>query len=111
MAPAGTCPLAHTRTIDRYFLEHRAKVIDIAAFLDRIDRSQPPDNGREDFRLVAFRRTLEILTDGRGDRAKRVLEMLSDHSVEPIERAPMQGAFGAVPPPSHTGAAGKGGGR
>ena len=24
--------------IDRYFLEHRAKVLDVAAFLDRIDR-------------------------------------------------------------------------
>ena len=106
----STCPLSHREAVDRYFLEHRAKVIDIAAFLDRIDRAAPPEPGAnaraasEDFRLAAFRATLSILTDGRGDRARRVLESLSDHSTEPIDRAPMQGAFGALPPDPEPGA-------
>jgi len=97
---ASSCPLSRREVVDRYFLEHRAKVIDIAAFLDRVDRAAEsgPPGSEEDFRLAALRRTLLILSDGQGDRARRVLELLSDHSVDPIGRAPMQGAFGAPPP-------------
>jgi hypothetical protein len=37
-----------------------------------------------------------MLTDGKPERARRVLELLSDHSAEPIAKAPMKGATGAV---------------
>ena len=39
--------------------------------------------------------TRAILLDGEGDRAKRVLDLLSDPSTEPIDKAPMKGATGA----------------
>ena len=84
---------------DAYFLDHRAKLIDIAAFLDRLDRAQT-DEGAEDFRIKAFRDCLQLLVDGEGDRARRVLEQLSDHSTEPLDQAPMKGAMGAPPPSS-----------
>lgn len=102
-APAASCPLDHAGVVDRYFLEHRAKLIDLAAFLDRIDRAAPPTGGSEDFRLEALRSALAILSDGRPERARRVLEHFSDHSLEPVAKAPMQGATGACPPPSSTG--------
>lgn len=89
-----SCPLNRRGVTDRYFLENRAKLIDIAAFLDRIERSE----GEDDFRIRAFREALSILSDGQGERAKRVLEAFSDHSSEPIERAPMKGASGAFDP-------------
>jgi hypothetical protein len=38
--PAPTCPASRSKVVDLYFLEHRAKVIDIAAFLDRADRAE-----------------------------------------------------------------------
>lgn len=87
-------PLDRRGVTDRYFLEHRAKLIDVAAFLDRVDRS----SGEDDFRVRAFREALSILSDGKPERARRVLEALSDHSSEPIERAPMKGASGASDP-------------
>lgn len=87
-------PLSKRAVIDRSFLEHRAKVIDIAAFLDRVDRAQ--GEGADDFRRVALEACCAILTDGRPDRARRVLELLSDHTTEPIAKAPMKGATGAV---------------
>ncbi len=92
-----TCPAPRSKVVELYFMEHRAKLIDVAAFLDRLDRAGD-DTGGDDFRIAAFRRALAILADGRPDRARRVLELLSDRSTEPIESAAgMKGAFGAPP--------------
>jgi len=88
-------PLKRSEAIELYFMEHRAKLIDLAAFLDRIDRAAAEPGGREDFRMTAFREALEILSDGKPHRARRVLELLSDPTTEPIPKAPMKGALGA----------------
>lgn len=83
--------------IDEYFLDHRAKLLDIAAFLDRVDRAA--DDGADDFRMRAFRNALAILDDGSTDRARRVLESMSDPTTELIDVAPGKGACGTPPPP------------
>lgn len=78
-----------------YFMEHRARLIDIAAYLDRIDRGQGADVG--DFRDIAFRKALLILTDGGSERAQRILELFSDESTDlPQSADGMKGASGAV---------------
>lgn len=79
--------------LDLYFMEARSKLIDLAAFMDRVERS----TGNEDFRMGAFRDALKELDKGNADRAKRVLLSLSDPSSEPIERASGKGAIGAYP--------------
>ena len=92
-----TCPAPRSKVIELYFLEHRAKLIDIASFLDRVDRASADGPGT-DFRVEAFHRALAILGDGAPQRARRVLELFSDHSTTPIESAAgMKGAFGACP--------------
>jgi hypothetical protein len=83
--------------VDRYFLEHRAKLIDIAAFLDRVDRADPRGES-EDFRMTAFREALHILTSSEPARARRVLDLLSDPTTEPIAKAGVKGAAGAHNP-------------
>jgi hypothetical protein len=88
-------PLTKQAVADLYFLEHRAKVLDLAAFLDRFDRASEP--GGSDFRVEALKAALGLVLDGQPDRAKRVLELWSDRSMEPIDRAPMKGALGAMP--------------
>ena len=93
---APTCPLTGSQVVDAYFMEHRAKVLDLAAFLDRLDRAQAP-SGADDGRVRALRRALSLLVDGHGDRARRILELLSDHSTEPIAAAHTQAALGADP--------------
>ena len=101
--PAKTCPLPPSKVIDEYFMEHRAKLIDIAAYLDRLDRSS---GARDDFRDHAFRRALDVLADGRPHRAKRILELFSDHSTTLPESAEgMKGASGAAPPGAEGGRA------
>ena len=77
--------------IDRDFLEHRAKLIDLAAFLDRCERAE----GTDDFRLNALRTAIPLLIDGQSERARRVLESFSDPTQEPIPEAPGKGASGA----------------
>jgi hypothetical protein len=95
------CPLNRSQAIDLYFMEHRAKLIDIAAFLDRFDRATDDSGGADDFRMAALRKAIGILTDGRPQRARRVLEFFSDPTTEPIQAAGMKGALGAydAPPP------------
>lgn len=92
---ANTSPQTAQQVIDTYFMEHRAKLVDIAAYLDRIDRGLGP--AVDDFRDAAFRKAIAILTDGESHRAKRILNLLSDHSDDlPQSAEGMKGAAGAV---------------
>ena len=80
--------------LDLQFIEARHKLIDLAAFLDRIDRHP----GVEDYRHEALKNALPILLSNSPDRARKILEALSDPTTEPIPKAYFQGAFGAPKP-------------
>lgn len=89
-------PLASTEMVDMYFLEHRAKLIDIAAFLDRLDRASDAKSS-DDFRIKAFNKAAAIITDSSPEKAKRILEVFSDHTTDLPESAPQsKGATGAA---------------
>ena len=79
--------------LDLYFADARSKLIDLAAFLDRVERS----TGEADFRLVAFRAALEHLASLAPEKAKAVLRTLSDPTTEPLASATTKGAAGAWP--------------
>ena len=83
--------MTRQQILDLYFMDARSKLIDLAAFLDRVDRAE----GESDFRLDALRMALENLHRNTPDRAKSVLDSLSDPTTEPIEKAPGKGAVGA----------------
>jgi hypothetical protein len=83
--------------LDLYFMDARSKLIDIAAFLDRLDRA----GGEADFRLAAFRTALQELSRTDPSRAKEVLMSLSDPTAEPLAAAPGKGAVGAWPGRPH----------
>ncbi|MFW6058736.1 MAG: hypothetical protein ACODAQ_01055 [Phycisphaeraceae bacterium] len=93
-----TCPLSREQVIDRYFLEHRQKVIDIAAFLDRIDRAAPT-GAATDPRLTALHRAMDILRDDQPERARRILETLSDPTIDPADSADALGPAVGAPMP------------
>ena len=77
--------------LDLQFIDARHMLINLAAFLDRVDRHP----GDEDYRLAALKAALPILLSDRSDRAKAVLESFSDHSADLPQTAPFQGATGA----------------
>lgn len=74
-------------------MEARAKLIDLAAFLDRVDRA----DGEDDFRIKGLRKALGELQNPEPQRAKGVLLALSDPSEAPIEHATTKAAAGAWP--------------
>lgn len=72
-------------------MDARSKLIDLAAFLDRVQRA-----GQEgDFRVQALKQAIECLSRAEPLRAKEVLLAFSDPSAEPIAKATVQGAVGA----------------
>ena len=85
--------MTRQKVLDQYFMDARHKLIDIAAFLDRVERAE----GDSDFRMEAFRDAIKHLEDGGNDRAKDVLMAFSDPTPEPIAVAPGKGACGAWP--------------
>ena len=91
----GTCPLTQQQLIDEYFIEHRTKILDIAAFLDRFDRASAHD-GEADFRMLAFRKALAALLEPRGDTRMREVQMLlSDPRTDLLPELDRKSAFGA----------------
>jgi hypothetical protein len=75
--------------MDLYYMDARSKLIDIAAFMDRVERFGETD----DYRYREFVRVLDALQSN--NRAESVLTELSDPSEAPIERAgsPAAGAY------------------
>ena len=97
--PGEGCPMTRAQVIDRYFLEHRAKLLDIAAFLDRVDRAGS-DDADEDYRIAAMRQAIKALLERGPDRARRVQHAFSDPTADPIASAAgLKGAAGAWPGP------------
>ena len=94
--PAGKPPLDRKTLIDLGFIDARAKVLDIAAFLDRLDRV-PGDDAPTDFRVEAIRAALSIALDASPTRVERILKCWSDPTTEPVAHADGKAARGAHP--------------
>ena len=79
--------------LDLYFLDARARLIDIAAFMDRVNRAE----GEADFRYSQFLNALKELGGAEPNRAEKVLLAFSDPTHEPIPKATTKAACGAWP--------------
>ena len=85
--------MTRQQVLDLYFMDARCKLIDLAAFLDRVDRAE----GDADFRLKAFRQALKELDRKEPQRAKQVLLAFTDPTTKPIAKATTKAACGAWP--------------
>ena len=63
-------PLDAPEVLNREFLEIRARLLQIAASLDRLDRAKGSVQG--DPRLQTIRQSLAILADSGADRAEKI---------------------------------------
>ncbi len=85
-------PLSARELVDEYFIENRTRLLEIAAFLDRLDRADaayPPS----DFRMRAFSEALAMLNEP--DRLDRIQVLLSDPTGEPLNALDRKSAIGA----------------
>lgn len=87
-SPTAAAPSA---VVDHGFIAVRAKLIEVAAFFDRVERH----GAAEDYRCVALRKAAKLLVDGKPERARRILESLSDPTTEPDAVSTGKAAFGA----------------
>jgi len=86
--------MTRQQVLDLYFLDARHQLVELAAFLDRVQRA----GGRDDFRLKAFHVALGELASGKQNKAKRVLLAFSDPTTKPVAKAEAKGACGAARP-------------
>lgn len=91
---AQSCPMTGPAIVDRYFLDARSRLLDLAAFLDRLDRSSDGE-GRDDYRVRALLAAAKELQSDEFGRARRIQELLSDPTTAPVETLTGKGAFGA----------------
>lgn len=77
--------------VDLSFMDSRFKLIELAAFLDRVQNAGQDD----DFRVQQLKQAIACLNGNTPERAKQVLLTFSDPTLEPIAKAHMQGAMGA----------------
>ena len=65
-----TIPVSAAEVLDREFLSVRARLLDVAAVLDRIDRAEGAVT--DDARLDQIRQSLQVLAAERSDRAQQI---------------------------------------
>lgn len=86
-------PLSARELVDEYFIENRTRLLEIAAFLDRLERADPA-YAAQDFRMRAFADALAHLTRP-SDRLDRIQHLLSDPTAEPLSALDRKSALGA----------------
>jgi hypothetical protein len=92
------CPMNTRQLVDEYFIENRHRLLDIAAFLDRLDRSSDGQDPGQDFRMRAFHDSLRELLSAEPGRTERVHMIMSDPTTEPRQHLDRKGAYGAYNP-------------
>ena len=91
----GTGRLTKHELVDLFFIENRNRLIEMAAFLDRLDRA-PDGADADDFRIAAFRAGLRLVAAGERPRVVALQMLLSDVVCEPLDELDQKSADGAV---------------
>ncbi len=75
--------ISHTaeQVLDRHYLEIRCELLNLAAALDRVERSAGYAQVAGDERLERLRAGIDILTTAGNDRAERLQLLFSDQYV------------------------------
>ena len=88
-------PMQAIDVLDTYFIENRSRILDIASFLDRIDRHEGVAAAKADYRYQALQTILRLLSASETGRTKAIQMALSDPSPEPLDSALGLRAYGA----------------
>jgi hypothetical protein len=99
---ACSCVMNLNQILDEYFLENRHKLLDLAAFLDRLDRASDGAEPGDDFRIAAMRRGVSALLSGSSQRAKDIQLIFSDPTDDPREHLDRKAAWGAFRNPNES---------
>lgn len=98
---AENSPMSAKEILETYFLDNRARLLEIASFFDRIERYSDTETAKDDFRYKSFVKALKIIIEAGEERTKKVQMLLSDLSADPIESVVDPKAYGAWEGASH----------
>lgn len=70
-------PLPAASALDQFFLDARARLLDLAAMLDRVDRGAAAGASAADPRLIRIHQAIEILGESGPGRAARIQQIFS----------------------------------
>lgn len=79
-------PLTASEIFDRVFLETRAKLLEVAATLDRLDRAAGTDTVASDFRMEQIRNSIDVIQNESGNRAEQLQIIFSEEYEEGWKR-------------------------
>ena len=88
-------PMTAADALETYFIDNRARLLEIASFLDRIDRYENSTAAKADFRYGAFMKALKLVAEAGESRTEKLQLLFSDRSTDPIESAVGLIAYGA----------------
>ena len=86
--------LSPVELVDEYFTENRNRVIEVAAFLDRLDRADP-SIAASDYRVRALADAIAVLSSASPTRVQDIQLLLSDPTTDPKPALDRKGAVGA----------------
>ena len=86
-------PLTPVQLVDEYFIENRNRLIEGAAFLDRLDRADP--SVKQEFRVQALAEAIAVLASHSPTRVQDMQLLMSDPRTEPLPALDRKGAVGA----------------
>lgn len=87
-------PLSPRQIVDEYFIENRNRLVEVAAFLDRLDRADPSVKS-DDFRVRALTEAIGVLAGDSTERVRSIQMLFSDPTTEPLPALDRKGAVGA----------------
>lgn len=97
MSLTSLSPLHSARTkeqvADLHLMEARAKLLDLAAFLDRLDRA----TGAADYRIQGLQSAIPFLLKQDSNRVAMILNHWSDPTTKPADKAETKAASGIWP--------------
>ena len=85
--------LSRKELLDEYFVENRNRLLEVAAFLDRLDRADT--SSAADFRTKALAAALVSLSGPAANHVEQIQMLLSDPTTEPIPSLDRKSAIGA----------------
>lgn len=86
--------LSAKELLDEYFVENRNRLLEVAAFLDRMERADPAHTA-SDFRATALREAIASLASPSPNHVDQIQQLLSDPTSEPIPALDRKSALGA----------------
>ncbi len=77
MADKLPCPMSAPELLDRYYLDMRCHILELASAFDRLERAAESEKALSDRRFKRLMDSFDILKKPGSDRARTFLEMMS----------------------------------